>query len=96
LVEPRKRAFYHPPPQQHLEAFRRHELLPIYRYALVSPLLGPRLQDLFGGSLALALQKIQAPPQHLLDPVFALVLPAVATIQLQMTEVGKSRICVPR
>src|SRR5215208_6634143 len=96
VVDPRKRAFYHPPPRQHLETWRRHELLPIYRYAFFSPLLGPRLHDLFGGSLARALEEIHAPPQHLLDPVFALVLPAVATIQPQMTEAGKLRICLPQ
>src|SRR5215212_750095 len=96
VVDPRKRPLHHPPPRQQLETCRSHELLPIYRYALFGPLLGPRLQDLFGGGIARALEEIHAPSQGLLDPVLALVLPAVAPIHPKMTEVGKLCICLPQ
>jgi hypothetical protein len=79
-----------------LEAFGRHELLPIYLHTFLGPFPGPRPKHLFGGSLALALEEIHTPTQHLLYPVCALVLPAVASVQPQMTQAGKLRICLPQ
>src|SRR5215213_7878938 len=62
LIRPRKRAFHHPPPRQHLEAFSWQELLPIDLYSLFGPLLRPRLQDLFWGGLLRTLDELHTPP----------------------------------
>src|SRR5215217_6530637 len=50
-------------------------------------------ENLFGGWLSRALEEIHAPSQGLLDPVLALVLSAVATVQPQMTEARESLLC---
>jgi hypothetical protein len=64
--------------------------VPIYRYVLFGPLPGPRLHNLFGGSLARALDESYAPTQSLLHPLCTFLLSTVASIQPQMTEARKT------
>jgi hypothetical protein len=71
-------------------------MLPTHPHALFGPLSGPRLQNLFGSSLALTLDDIYAPAQSLLDPVLALVLSTLAGVQPQVTEARKLPVRPPQ
>jgi hypothetical protein len=97
LVDPRKRPLHHPPPRQHLETWRSHELLSIYR---ATPSLAHSLAHDFrtssGAALRARSRRSTLLPRAFSTQFFALVLPAVATIHPQMTEAGKLRICLPQ
>src|SRR5829696_6995176 len=96
LVDPCQCPLHHPPPRQHHEALGGHELLPIYAYALLSPLPRPPHQHLFRGGLLRTLHELHAPAQSLLDPVGALVLSAVACVQPQVREAREPLLRLPQ
>src|SRR5918994_489798 len=68
VAYPCEGTLYHPPPWQHLEAFGRHEPLPVHHYALLGPLRGPQLGHLLGDRFLGLAHHLHAQVQSLLCP----------------------------